>query len=232
MAVYSVQDTSLTAIAERLRSKLGLTRALNLDQMAACILPLSYDGATRLLLQSDHVYAAVGDTVTFRAGVINAASWQWQYGSNGTRFFDLPTTSPYETSTTDTLTFELTSSNVNWFYRCMVTGNDGAVIYTNVVRILPPDSGIAITSQPKDVETVIEDPVTFAVEATGIASYKWQTSSSGGSTWNDLTWSDNASPTMIRTLNINNVAYMYRCKLTAEDGTVLFTNSMQIYKIT
>lgn len=231
MAVYSVQDTSLTAIAERIRSKLGLSRALDLEQMATCILPMSYDGASKLVLPSDNVYGVVGDTVTFRAGVLGASSWQWQYGSDGATFYDLPTTSPYETSNTETLSFVANSDAVNWYFRCKVTGNDGTVMYTNVVRIIPPDSGIAIISQPKDVEAAIDEPVTFAVEATGIASYQWQVNSNNGYTWNNLTWGGYATPTMTRALNVNNIQYWYRCRMVTNDGSLLFTNTKQIYRI-
>ena len=100
-------------------------------------------------------------------------------------------------------------------------------MYTNVVRIIPPDAGIAITTQPADINANAGDTVTFSVVATGVASYQWQVGGTNGANWTDLTWTGSNSSSMSRTMNETNIKYVYRCRLTGSDGTVLYTNTIK-----
>ena len=63
----------------------------------------------------------------------NAASYQWQYKTPNANWRD----SSYESATTATLEFSITSSEdvrFTYNYRCAITGKDGSVIYTNEVQ--------------------------------------------------------------------------------------------------
>lgn len=97
-----------------------------------------YGEGLAIITQPADVRGDVGDTVTFTVGAIGAASYRWQYGSDGTKFYDLPTDDPWTSSTTDTLVVEkITTSSADWYFRCKLTGLDGTLLYTDVVRIIP-----------------------------------------------------------------------------------------------
>ena len=69
----------------------------------------------------------------------------------------------------------------------------------------------------------------FTVEATGVQSYQWQF-------WNETTkkWNNNkanaTSASFSFTVAETYYANKYRCKLTGEDGSVLYTDAVQIVK--
>lgn len=84
---------------------------------------------------------------------------------------------------------------------------------------------IIIITQPQSQVAVGGDTVTFSVEAVGVASYQWQVQVQAASgNWDDLSWEGATTATMTRTLNTTTVTYKYRCKLTAADGTVVYTD--------
>lgn len=89
---------------------------------------------------------------------------------------------------------------------------------------------IVITKQPSNFTAVAGDTVIFSVEATGVTEYQWQVQSESDY-WNDLTWAGNKSATMSHELNVNNIQYRYRCKLTGADGEVVYTNIVKLVNI-
>lgn len=87
---------------------------------------------------------------------------------------------------------------------------------------------IVIKSQPQSQAAVAGDTVTFHVEATGVTSYQWQYSRNGGNSWTNLTWTGNTTASVTGTITIQNANYLYRCQLTAADGTVIYTDNCRI----
>ena len=226
MAVYSIKDTSLIAVADAIRKKTGLVDALTLEQMAACIMALYYDGDLEVISQASNVVSDSVDGVSFGVMALGVANYDWQYGSNGTNFYSLGGYEGWTGAAENTLSLA-SNANVNWYYRCKLTGNDGTVMYTNVVRIVPPDAGLTIITQPADIEAGVGDTATFSVEAAGVAFYQWQVGGTNGASWTDITWEGNQTATMTQTMNETNITYVYRCKLTGYDGTVIYTNTMR-----
>lgn len=217
----------LTTIANAFRHKTGLADLLTLDEMVTYIKAMTLDSTPVIIKQSSNVYADSADGVVFSIKALNVASYEWQYGSNSTNFYSLVGFDTYIGASTDTVTLA-GNANVAWFFRCKLTGTDGSVIYSNVVRIIPPKTGPVIIAQPANITAAAGDTVTFTVKAEKVASYLWQTSSNGCNTWNNLTWSGNATATMTRQLNMTNVTYAYRCQLTGKDGTVIYTDTIKL----
>lgn len=174
----------------------------------------------KIITQPENITATSGASFTFAVGATGVATYQWQYSSNGSKFYDLPANDKWASATTDTLEVAVDEYSITWYYHCKLTGTDGSVLHTNVVKFTSP---IIITKQPENQVAVAGDTVTFHVEAIGAVSYQWQVLAASGN-WDNLSWEGAKTDTMTRTLNLNTVTYKYRCMLKAADGTVVYTN--------
>ena len=85
-----------------------------------------------------------------------------------------------------------------------------------------------IIYQPKSVEASIGDYVTLAVVAMNVASYQWQYSQDGGTTWRNSGASvpKTASISIEVTSNVFNL--LRRCQLTDADGNKIYTDAVVI----
>ena len=75
----------------------------------------------------------IDETVTFTVVANNVASYQWQF-KPGVAWQNSSSTG-YNTAS---LEVEVTSQRYGYDYRCRITGKDGSVITTDVVKILAP----------------------------------------------------------------------------------------------
>ena len=175
------------------------------------------DNTMTITKQPESVKAEVGDTVTFTVEAENVASYVWEYSANG------GTTWRTSSNRTNTISYTLTASTKDYIRRCKLTGEDGTILYTDEVGIL--DNTLKITKQPESVKAEVGDTVTFTVEAENVASYVWEYSANGGTTWRTST---NKTNTISYTLTSGNMIYIRRCKLTGEDGTILYTDEVGI----
>lgn len=87
---------------------------------------------------------------------------------------------------------------------------------------------IVITKQPVNVACAIGDTVSFTVEATGVASYQWQYSSSGGQTWGNPDWDGAATATLTVKATATRKTFLLRCRLTGGDGEIVYTDIVQM----
>ena len=83
-----------------------------------------------------------------------------------------------------------------------------------------------ILRQPQDQTGRVGQTVTFSVEAENVAAYRWQFHN--GRVWKDATMKGCDGPAMEVEVSQKRFAYMYRCVLTFEDGTVLFSDEARI----
>ncbi len=82
--------------------------------------------------QPTDILANIGETVTFVLAANGADSYQWYYSKDGNNWFK----SGQQGSTTDHLTIKVTAEKYNYLYRCIVTGESGNTITSDVVEIL------------------------------------------------------------------------------------------------
>lgn len=84
------------------------------------------------------VEVAEGATATFTVVANNIVSYQWQYKNSpqSTTWFNSTATGNTTASLTVTVTVE---ARYNSRYRCQMTGKDGSVITTNVVKVARPN---------------------------------------------------------------------------------------------
>ena len=114
-------------------------------------------------------------------------------------------------------------AGTTYYYKLRPFAADGTGgSYTASVNATIP--AIVITKQPQSVVASVNETVTFSVEATGVASYQWQYSPSQGTGWSNLSWSGNTTAAVSGTLSMQNIQYLYRCKLTDANGNVIYTD--------
>lgn len=81
--------------------------------------------------------AIIDETYTFTVGAANVASYQWEYRALvGGEWL----TSALTGNKTNTLTVVCTETRYGYYFRCAITGKDGTVAHTNMVRLLAPST--------------------------------------------------------------------------------------------
>ena len=76
---------------------------------------------------------ALGDRITFSVVAVHVKSYQWQYQTRDTAPWN---NSSAGSAVTANFSVTLADTNVGNNYRCMITGMDDSVIYTNVVHAI------------------------------------------------------------------------------------------------
>lgn len=91
-----------------------------------------------IFTQPQNVTGDIGETATFTviAGNVSGYQWQYQYDATPGSWID----SALSGYNTNSLSMEITSSRYNLSFRCKITGKDGTVIYSNVVKPVAPEA--------------------------------------------------------------------------------------------
>ena len=173
-----------------------------------------------ILTQPTNVAAAIGEDVTFTVEAEGVESYQWKYSKNGTAWSNSPATG----NKTESVTLTATEARYKMYYRCDLTGKDGTVISTDVVRIMEP---FTIVEQPTDIEAEIGQSITFEVIATGVVTYNWQYSRNGSQWYNSPATGHDTSK-LILEVTASRQRMQYRCVLTGNDGNELTTDSVKM----
>lgn len=126
----------------------------------------------------------------------------------------------------------LTQGGLSLLYRCKLTGSDGTAIFTNVAGIgEKPADVFEIIKQPEYTPAEVGGTVSFSVVANGVAKYQWQFFNPNVT---DPKWaSSSATGSTTATMSGYDVTearltYKFRCKLTGNDGTVMYTDEVMI----
>ncbi len=95
--------------------------------------------------------------------------------------------------------------------------------------IIDAANAIAISNPPTNAQGNVGDTVQFTVSATGVKSWQWQYSVSGTGSWKACGDEGATTDTMTLSNITATVKKLYfRCKLTASDGTIEYTNVVKI----
>ncbi len=166
-----------------------------------------------------------GKKVTFTVAVSGVVqSYQWQVSKNGGQTWSNISSTSYSSAATKSLSFTTKTTMTGYCYRCKVTFTNGDKD-TSEAAVLTVLEANEITQDPGDVVATTGDEVGFYVGTKGeVASYQWQTSKDGGSTWSNISLTSYPSAgTELLTFTVKKTmdGYMYRCKVTFGDGTSL-----------
>lgn len=175
--------------------------------------------------QPENVTAKLKESVTFTVVAENAETYQWQYTKNGKTWNKSTATG----ATTDTLSIKVSNTNSANQYRCKITGIDGTVAYTDTVSVYVLRAA-AITSQPTSVSAKSGKTVTFTVEADYATAYQWYYSKNGGKNWYKSTAASATTSELSLKASSNNFGNSYRCKITGEDGSSIYSSTVTLTK--
>ena len=166
----------------------------------------------------------VDKTETITVVAENAASYQWYYSKDGTKWYK-STVEAINGEGTSSITLTVGAGNYNNQYRCKVTGVDGTVKNSSAtgLRGIP-----TITAFSADAEKSIGETATFSVIAENAASYQWYYSKDGGAKWYKSGASGADSDTMTINVKASNDGMMYRCKITAACGLTATSESAAV----
>ena len=85
--------------------------------------------------------------------------------------------------------------------------------------------GIVIHSQPEFQHGAVGETVQFTVEASGVASYEWWYRRTENGTWYSTSLTGFNTKTLSVGVTTGRNGYQYRCKLTGNDGSEVYTES-------
>jgi len=153
-----------------------------------------------------------GATAVFSVSATNATAFQWQLSTNsGVTYTDIAgATSPSYTITS------VTTSQNNYRYRCRVTGACNEVLTSAAIL---STSSTVISAQPQSISLCAGSNHTFSVVALGTSTYQWQSSTDGGTSFNDITGANSSSYT-IASVATTQDGYQFRCIVTGQCDTV------------
>jgi hypothetical protein len=176
------------------------------------------------------IEAAIGDSVEFTAVAENAkgeVTYRWEFSKDDGETWANTSAAGCRT---ETVTIAVTNAKYAQQFRCKVTADNGTV-YTNAVKIVEP-AELTATATPETIEAEIGDSVQFtavAENAKGEVSFRWQFSKDGGETWANTSATGYKTDTITVVVTNAKYAYLYRCTVTADNGTV-FTNAVNFTK--
>ena len=133
-------------------------------------------------------FTANGSNFTFSVTATNAASYQWEYSANSGKTWSNWTSSA---STSSTFTRAMSDTMRKYQFRCKITDSSGHVVYSDAVTPYH-NTEFAITTQPQSQVSTVGSSASFTVGLSGStsgATYQWQTSSNGGSSWSNVSTS-------------------------------------------
>ena len=86
-----------------------------------------------------------------------------------------------------------------------------------------------ILTQPVNATDIeIGDTATFTVSAANISAYQWQYKGPNDTNWYSSTHSGNTTATLSVVATESRYAVKFRCKLTGTDGTIVYTDEVQM----
>ena len=181
----------------------------------------------RIITQPQDVKGKLGEQLTLGVKTEGAIAYQWQYSTDGKNFYAWSWAAGYDKAR---MQFELTEGRIGMKFRCKITGEDGNTVYTNVVTAEKKNE-IIIKNQPQDVKGGIGEKLTLDVQADGVTSYQWQYSTDGKNfyAWSWVAGYDKAR--MQFELTEGRVGMKFRCKLTGEDGKIIYTKTVSALHI-
>ena len=130
-------------------------------------------------------------------------------------------------ATTSTMTIKIDASKNGKTYRCLITDVNGEELATREVGITVKEPSIKIVKYPSSYTGTEGSTATFNVEAEGEGlTYQWQLKK--GKSWADLSSGGATTDTMTIKVDYGKVGKVYRCLITAADGSQVATNEVSI----
>ncbi|MBX9853868.1 MAG: T9SS type A sorting domain-containing protein [Cytophagaceae bacterium] len=162
-----------------------------------------------------------GTGTTFPVTATGATTYQWEVDPNTGTFANVPAAAPYSNTTTATLNISNVAGLNNYKYRCVITNACGSV--NSAQGTLTVSAGPAITTQPVNTTTCVNNNPTFTVVASGVTTYSWERDRNDGNGFGAAPGGFYSGQTT-NTLTVNSAqtsqnGYLFRVILTNSCGT-------------
>ena len=175
--------------------------------------------------QPEDALAAVNEPVVFTAAASNADSYQWQADkNNGKGWSKLTNGATWQITESEggtTLSFTATVARANYKYRCVAVNTAGSTPSDEVTLTIL--AAPVFTTQPQNVQTAANTPVTVTAAASGDATYRWQTYLDDVTGWIDLLegdlWQGVDTATLTCSATVANAEFDVRCVATNAGGS-------------
>ena len=164
------------------------------------------------------VSASQGEPVSFGVSASGAASYRWEYSTDGGATWAKTWLGGCRTST---LSFAMEEWYAPRLFRCQVVFVDGTVAYSDPAALTVKR---VISGQPSDVSASQGEPVSFGVSASGAASYRWEYSTDGGATWAKTWLGGCRTSTLSFAMEEWYAPRLFRCQVVFVDGTVAYSD--------
>lgn len=122
----------------------------------------------------------------------------------------------------------ITNARDGQMYRCVVTGENGGSVTSNVVYLTvgAVDTTPVITAQPEDFTGAAGETAQFTVKATGTElTYQWQYCNATSNIWRNSSMEGHDTDTISVTAASYRDGQKYRCIITSEDGRSITTET-------
>ncbi len=179
-----------------------------------------------VLSEGDHpstTSTAWPESFSFTVEAENVANYTWQYKYPNGNWSNLSTGTGYHT---ETFTQEYNAHRLSFAFRCKITGLDGSIVYTRVVRPMIAGSPVVLVQPPLYSSAAAGEDITVSFFAVGVVSYQWQSrykNTTSGVWLNAATAINPQAPQRTISSDSTQKSY-YRCVLTGANGTLAVTD--------
>ncbi len=119
----------------------------------------------------------------------------------------------------------VTAPDAAGVYYLAAVSSDFEDVIKNPIEVTVTEAEFKIIKQPENTNAKIGEGVSYSVTALKADSYQWYYSKDGGKKWYKSAMEGNDTDNITGTVKSNNIGNIYRCKVTGEDGTVLYSES-------
>ena len=192
----------------------------------AAVLTMVEPEAPKITGQPADYTGTVGETAVFEVKASGTGlTYQWQYrNASGGTWRNSSMAGNDEAS----ISVPITSARDGQMYRCVVTGENGGSVTSNVVYLTvgTVDTTPVITAQPEDFTGAAGETAQFTVQATGTGlTYQWQYCNATSNIWRNSSMEGNDTDTISVTAASYRNGQKYRCIVTSEDGRSITTET-------
>ena len=192
----------------------------------AAVLTMVEPEAPKITGQPADYTGTVGETAVFEVKASGTGlTYQWQYrNASGGTWRNSSMAGNDEAS----ISVPITNARDGQMYRCVVTGENGGSVTSNVVYLTvgTVDTTPVITAQPEDFTGAAGETAQFTVQATGTGlTYQWQYCNATSNIWRNSSMEGNDTDTISVTAASYRNGQKYRCIVTSEDGRSITTET-------
>ena len=185
----------------------------------AAVLTMVEPEAPKITDQPEDYTGTVGETAVFEVKASGTGlTYQWQYRNASGGIWRNSSMAGNDEAA---ISVPITNARDGQMYRCIVTGENGGSVTSNVVYLTVGvvDTTPVIIAQPEDYTGAAGETAQFTVRATGTGlTYQWQYCNATSNVWRNSSMEGNDTDTISVTAASYRNGQKYRCIVTSEDG--------------